>query len=47
MDPAAYVLKPFASAENKELAVFNEEVCDAIEVLITKGLEEAQNRYNK
>jgi PTH1 family peptidyl-tRNA hydrolase len=47
MDPAAYVLKPFASAENKELAVFNEEVCDAIEVLITKGLDEAQNRYNK
>ncbi|MCX6402866.1 MAG: aminoacyl-tRNA hydrolase [Actinobacteria bacterium] len=47
MDPAAYVLKPFASAENKELALFNEEVCDAIEVLITKGLDEAQNRYNK
>ena len=47
MDPAAYVLKPFASAETKELAVFIEEVCDAVEVLITKGLEEAQNRYNK
>ncbi len=47
MDPAAYVLKPFASAETKELAIFNEEVCDAVEVLITKGLDEAQNRYNK
>jgi PTH1 family peptidyl-tRNA hydrolase len=47
MDPAAYVLKPFASAESKELAVFNEEVCDAVETLISKGLTDAQNRYNK
>ena len=47
MDAASYVLKAFGSADQKELAVFNEEVCDALEVLISKGLEEAQNRYNK
>lgn len=47
MDPASYVLKAFGTADQKELAVFNEEVCDALEVLITKGLDEAQNRYNK
>lgn len=47
MDPASYVLKAFGSSEQKELAIFNEEVCDALEVLISKGLDEAQNRYNK
>lgn len=46
MDPADYVLKPFSSAERKELGVVVEEAADAVELLIEHGLEAAQNRVH-
>lgn len=47
MDPAAYVLKPFASAEREELAIVLEEAVDAVELLLKVGLEDAQNRVHR
>jgi peptidyl-tRNA hydrolase, PTH1 family len=46
MDPAAYVLRDFATAERKELPFLIDRVADATETLITKGLAEAQNTYH-
>ena len=45
-DPANFVLKPWSTAERKDLGVFVEECADAIETLISKGLEAAQNAHN-
>ncbi len=45
-DPADYVLKPFASAEAKELALNVDRAADAVEALLTGSLEAAQNRYH-
>ena len=45
-DPAAYVLKPFSTAERTEALVMAEEGADAIEVLLTAGLSAAQNAFN-
>lgn len=45
-DPAAFVLKPFASAERRELPEFIDRCSDAVESLVTDGLERTQNRYN-
>lgn len=47
MDPAAYVLKPFAAAERDELGVVVEEAADAVEILLRLGLEDAQNRVHR
>lgn len=41
-DPADYVLSPFAKAEQAELAVLLEEAADAVEEVISQGLEQAQ-----
>ena len=41
-DPADYVLKPFASAERKELPEVVQRGADAVECLVTEGLERAQ-----
>ncbi|MCE5292122.1 MAG: aminoacyl-tRNA hydrolase [Nocardiaceae bacterium] len=45
-DPADFVLKPFSSVEQKELAVLVEHAADAAEQLLELGLEAAQNRLH-
>jgi PTH1 family peptidyl-tRNA hydrolase len=45
-DPADYVLKPWASAERKELPLLVSDAADAVELLVHEGLERAQNRFN-
>ncbi|CAL9511038.1 Peptidyl-tRNA hydrolase [Streptomyces sp. enrichment culture] len=46
MDVAAFVLKDFSSTERKELDYFVDRAADAVESLITDGLERAQGTYN-
>jgi PTH1 family peptidyl-tRNA hydrolase len=45
-DPADYVLKPFSSTEKKELEDFIARSALAVERLIEKGLELAQQEFN-
>ena len=45
-DPADYVLKRWSSTERKELDVSLELAADAVEALLTEGLEPAQNRFH-
>jgi len=45
-DPADYVLKPFASAERAELAEVVQRSADAVESMMTAGLDVTQNRFN-
>lgn len=45
-DPADFVLKPFNSDERKQLSNFVAQGADAIEALITEGLDKAQTRFN-
>jgi PTH1 family peptidyl-tRNA hydrolase len=42
-DPADYVLKDFSSTERKELPLEVERAADAVELLVLRGLEPAQN----
>ena len=44
--PADWVLKPFSSAEQKELGDFVARGAEAVERLIEKGLEAAQQSFN-
>lgn len=46
MDPADYVLRDFSATERHELAYFIDRCADAIEALVTDGLEPAQNRFH-
>jgi PTH1 family peptidyl-tRNA hydrolase len=46
-DPAAYVLKAFASAESKQLPVFISRSIEAVETLMSHGLDVAQSRFNQ
>jgi len=46
MDPAVYVLRDFSAAERKDLPFFVDRCADATEVLIVKGLADAQNIYH-
>ena len=46
MDVAAFVLKDFSSSERKDLDWFVDRAADAVEALVTEGLERAQNTYN-
>ena len=46
MDPAAFVLRDFSAAERKELDFLVDRAADAVESLITDGLERAQNAYH-
>jgi PTH1 family peptidyl-tRNA hydrolase len=46
MDVAAFVLKDFSAAERKDLDWFVDRAADAVEALITQGLERAQSAYN-
>lgn len=45
-DPADFVLKPFAGAEKDQLALLIERGADAVESLVTNGLERTQSLYN-
>ncbi|AOS61568.1 aminoacyl-tRNA hydrolase [Actinoalloteichus hymeniacidonis] len=47
MDPAAFVLRDFSTVERKELAFFVDHCADAVEALMTEGLEAAQNRFHQ
>jgi peptidyl-tRNA hydrolase, PTH1 family len=46
MDAAAFVLRDFGSVERKELELNVDHTADAVEGLLTDGLERAQNAYN-
>ncbi|MCW2496021.1 aminoacyl-tRNA hydrolase [Jatrophihabitans sp.] len=45
-DPADYVLREFAGSERKELGFLIDRAADAVEALISQGLEAAQNEFN-
>jgi len=45
-DPADFVLKPFSSVERKELDVDLERAADAVEAVVLRGLEWAQNAFH-
>ena len=44
--PADYVLKPWSTTERRELDLHVSRAADAVESLITEGLEKTQNRFN-
>ncbi|MBB6173511.1 PTH1 family peptidyl-tRNA hydrolase [Nocardiopsis mwathae] len=46
MDAAAYVLRDFSSVERKELDLNIERAADAVECVLTEGLEKAQNVFH-
>jgi PTH1 family peptidyl-tRNA hydrolase len=46
MDPASFVLREFASGERKELPLLVDRGADAVEAILTEGLERAQNTFN-
>ena len=46
-DAADFVLAPFGARERAELASQLEVAADAVETLVTQGLAEAQNEYNR
>ncbi|GAA1250077.1 aminoacyl-tRNA hydrolase [Kitasatospora nipponensis] len=46
MEVADFVLKDFSSTERKELDWFVDRAADAVEALLTEGLERAQGTYN-
>ncbi|KRC66295.1 peptidyl-tRNA hydrolase [Aeromicrobium sp. Root236] len=42
-----FVLKPYSSAERKDLPTYVEEAADAVESLMTQGLEATQSAFNR
>lgn len=44
--PADFVLAPYSSAERKELPFQVDDAADAVEMLLTRGLEKTQTRYH-
>ncbi|HYQ76817.1 aminoacyl-tRNA hydrolase [Cellulomonas sp.] len=46
MDAADFVLRDFAKPELKELPLLLDDAADAVEVLVTEGLERAQLRFH-
>ena len=46
MDPAAFVLRDFSTAERKDLPFLIDRCADATEALIAQGLAAAQNAYH-
>jgi len=46
LDPAVYVLRDFGAGERGELAVHLDRAADAVECLVSEGLERAQNTFN-
>lgn len=45
-DPADYVLREFTAAERKDLGFHVDRAADAVQALVSDGLEAAQNAYN-
>ncbi len=45
-DPATFVLKPFSAVEQRELPYHVDRAADAVEAVVTQGLERAQNVFN-
>ncbi|MFI5100752.1 MAG: aminoacyl-tRNA hydrolase [Actinomycetes bacterium] len=45
-DPAAFVLKPFSSAQALEVPFLVDRAADAVEALVLDGLEPTQNRFH-
>jgi PTH1 family peptidyl-tRNA hydrolase len=45
MDPAAFVLRDFATAERQDLPYLLDRAADAAQTLVSKGLAVAQNLY--
>jgi PTH1 family peptidyl-tRNA hydrolase len=46
MDPADFVLRVFGTTERKELPFLVDRAADAVEALVSEGLEPAQNRFH-
>lgn len=46
VDAEAYVLEPFAVAEQKDLPSLTDRACDAVETIISQGITTAMNRFN-
>ena len=46
MDAAAFVLRDFGTAERKDLDLEVDRTADAVEALVSQGLERAQNTFN-
>lgn len=46
MDIIAYVLRDFSATQRRDLAFLVDRAADAVEALISEGLERAQNVYN-
>jgi PTH1 family peptidyl-tRNA hydrolase len=46
MDPASFVLRDFSGTERKQLDLEVDRAADAVEALVSEGLERAQNTYN-
>lgn len=46
MDPSTFVLRDFGAAERKTLDLEVQRAADAVEALVTEGLERAQNSFN-
>jgi len=46
MDPAAYVLQAFSSAQEAEMAFVRPKAVNAIEVWLAQGVEAAMNQFN-
>jgi len=42
-----FVLKPYSTAERKDLPTYVEEAADAVESLMTQGLEATQSAFNR
>ncbi len=45
-DPAVFVLKPFTSAESREVPFLVDRAADSVEDLVAHGLAAAQNRFH-
>jgi len=45
-EPADYVLSPFSSGERTDLDALVQRAADAVESLVTDGLQTTQNRFN-
>jgi PTH1 family peptidyl-tRNA hydrolase len=45
-DPADYVLREFSAAQRKDLGFHVDRAADAVELLLARGLEAAQNQFN-
>jgi PTH1 family peptidyl-tRNA hydrolase len=46
MDPATFVLRDFSATERKDLDFEVDRAADAVEALVSDGLEKAQNAFN-